>query len=299
MKRTSLIAMALTIFACSGNSSTSTPTNPPPAPPTIASFTARPSDVAIGYSTTLTWAVSGQVTQLSIDPSIGVVTGGSVPVSPTASTTYTLTAQGPGGSAKRALTVTTHTPSLHLDYVDPAPSAAKFVLVRDAASTSSHLVLDLKTGASAVTLFGLALNLPFDGTTRRLVSFADSTASALGGLVPVAASGLDPGTSPSTAAARLLSAGDTGPFPSTLLVGIAKHRTAAADLADATVPANTTVFQLAFDLVPNGNQTGWLVDSTTLASDRRFKAWALARDPAAAPVATDVDFAIGDLAVWF
>src|SRR5262249_14598301 len=69
------------------------------SPPTIASFTANPSTISSGQSSTLAWTVVGTTTSLSIDNGIGDVTGKtSVSVSPTATTTYTLTATNTQGS---------------------------------------------------------------------------------------------------------------------------------------------------------------------------------------------------------
>jgi hypothetical protein len=72
--------------------------------PTISSFTASPSSIPLGQSSTLSWNVSGAAT-LSIS-GVGVVSGTSVTVSPTVTTTYTLTATNNAGSATAAATVT-------------------------------------------------------------------------------------------------------------------------------------------------------------------------------------------------
>ena len=93
---------ALLLAACGGTSD--------PAP-VIASFSATPSSVAHGAPVTLTWAVS-DATSLAIDQGIGSVTGTSRTVGPCATTTYTLTASGPGGSATRTATVTVGAPAL-------------------------------------------------------------------------------------------------------------------------------------------------------------------------------------------
>ena len=78
-----------------------------PFGPTIASFTATPSSITAGQSSNLSWSVSG-ATSLSISPGIGAVTGSSLTVSPTTTTTYTLTASNSNGSltASTSITVT-------------------------------------------------------------------------------------------------------------------------------------------------------------------------------------------------
>jgi len=69
------------------------------SPPVIVSFTAAPSTISAGQSSTLKWNVVGTTTSLTIDNGVGDVTGKtSVQVSPTATTTYTLTATDTQGS---------------------------------------------------------------------------------------------------------------------------------------------------------------------------------------------------------
>jgi hypothetical protein len=80
---------------------TSDPTGPAPA---ITSFTASSSTIATGASAQLSW-VSTNATRWFITPEIGWVTGTSVTVHPTATTTYTLEAEGPYGSATKTLQV--------------------------------------------------------------------------------------------------------------------------------------------------------------------------------------------------
>ncbi len=73
--------------------------------PVIQSFGAQPATIAAGGSSTLAWSVTG-ATQLSIDQGVGAVTGTSIPVSPAATTTYTLTAVNAAGSSTASATVT-------------------------------------------------------------------------------------------------------------------------------------------------------------------------------------------------
>src|SRR5260370_20139921 len=86
---------------------------PPPAPaaPTVAQFTAEPTSIQRGQSSTLRWEVTGAVTSVPITQGIGTVpTTGSSRVSPSDSTTYTLTATGPGGSVPSSATVNVSAP---------------------------------------------------------------------------------------------------------------------------------------------------------------------------------------------
>jgi peptidoglycan-associated lipoprotein len=87
------------------------PPPPPPAAPTVAQFTAEPTSIQRGQSSTLRWEVSGAVTSVSINQGIGTVQStGNSRVSPSDSTTYTLTATGPGGSTTSSATVNVSAP---------------------------------------------------------------------------------------------------------------------------------------------------------------------------------------------
>ncbi|HEY6466479.1 MAG TPA: peptidoglycan-associated lipoprotein Pal [Candidatus Acidoferrales bacterium] len=98
-----------------------TPPAPAPAPtpqPTVT-INASPESVSSGQSVTLSWS-STNATDLSIDPGVGkVAPQGSTPVSPTGSTTYTITATGSGGSATASARVTVNAPVAET----PAPTA--------------------------------------------------------------------------------------------------------------------------------------------------------------------------------
>jgi peptidoglycan-associated lipoprotein len=87
------------------------PAPAPPAAPTVAQFTAEPTSIQRGQSSTLRWEVSGNVTSVSIDNAIGTVqNAGNRRVFPSDSTTYTLTATGPGGNTTASATVTVTSP---------------------------------------------------------------------------------------------------------------------------------------------------------------------------------------------
>ncbi|MGC0773454.1 MAG: peptidoglycan-associated lipoprotein Pal [Candidatus Acidiferrum sp.] len=82
---------------------------PPPTKPTV-SLQANPSSINKGDSSTLSWT-STDATTLTISPEVGAVTAqGSTKVTPSDSTTYTITASGPGGSADSSARVTVTAP---------------------------------------------------------------------------------------------------------------------------------------------------------------------------------------------
>jgi len=110
-----VLMLALFAMACSKK----VPPPPPPPPPTnngsgppparverpvINSFTVEPSTIERGQSATLRWSISN-ATDMTIDHGIGAVQSqGQRQVFPAATTTYTLTANGPGGSDTRSVT---------------------------------------------------------------------------------------------------------------------------------------------------------------------------------------------------
>lgn len=116
------LAVSLALFAVGCKKKVPAPPPPPPpvpapapapAPsaPTIAQFTAEPSSIQSGQSSTLRWEVTGNVTSVSINNGIGAVQNtGNRRVSPDSSTTYSLTATGPGGSVDASATVSVTQP---------------------------------------------------------------------------------------------------------------------------------------------------------------------------------------------
>ena len=90
------IAVLVFIAGCSGT---------PPAVPLINSFSADPSTITAGESSTLSWSVT-DATSVTIDHAIGTVAlSGTTAVNPTTTTTYTLTATNTAGSVTATTTV--------------------------------------------------------------------------------------------------------------------------------------------------------------------------------------------------
>lgn len=86
------------------------PPPPPPPKPSISQFVAEPSTIERGQSATLRWRVAN-ATDISIDHGIGAVQAqGSRRVFPSESTTYTLSAKGPGGQDSRTASITVTVP---------------------------------------------------------------------------------------------------------------------------------------------------------------------------------------------
>jgi peptidoglycan-associated lipoprotein len=127
------LALAMAIFAAGCRKKPAAPppppppikepvVTPPPAAPTVAQFTAEPTSIQRGQTSTLRWEVTGTVTSVSINLGIGTVQStGSNRVNPSESTTYTLTASGPGGNTTASATVNVTAPPPAVEKAPPAP----------------------------------------------------------------------------------------------------------------------------------------------------------------------------------
>lgn len=100
------------------------PPQPPPAPAPTANLSANPNSIQRGQSATLTWSTEN-ATDVALDGN-KVDPSGSQTVSPTETTTYHLTAKGPGGTqeATAQITVAAPTPT-------PTPAATPTPTVTD------------------------------------------------------------------------------------------------------------------------------------------------------------------------
>ena len=108
-----LLAIVIVGAGCAKHAATSTAPSTTPAPTTTApparpTVTLQASSTFIqrGESATLTWS-STNATTLTLTPTVGdVAPEGSAKVSPTESTTYSITATGPGGKADQSIRIT-------------------------------------------------------------------------------------------------------------------------------------------------------------------------------------------------
>lgn len=130
----SFAALALVVSGCKKK-----PTLPPAPPPAAAPAPAKPTaslnadreSIEKGESVKLSWTTT-DATNVSISPEVGAVTPqGSTTVSPTESTTYTLTASGAGGNADSSVRISVNAPA---PVAAAAPSLEDMFLkeVRDA-----------------------------------------------------------------------------------------------------------------------------------------------------------------------
>ncbi len=107
-------SLALLVSGCGKKpvtKSTGNYTPPPSAVKPSASLSADKPSINPGESVRLSWTTTDAV-NVSIAPEIGAVTAqGSTSVTPGASTTYTLTASGPGGNTDATVRISVNTPT--------------------------------------------------------------------------------------------------------------------------------------------------------------------------------------------
>ncbi len=102
---------------------------PPPAEPAINYFTAEPTTISSGQPSSLRWSVDN-ATSVQIDGIGQVSPNGRRAVYPTETTTYHLTATGPGGTKDASATVTVSSPPAPTPTQAPPPMSAAEILAR-------------------------------------------------------------------------------------------------------------------------------------------------------------------------
>ncbi len=131
------------------------------APPTVA-FSATPTTIETGQSSTLSWTISN-ATSASIDNDIGsVALNGSKTVSPVVTTIYTLTAIGNGGTVTTTATVTVNKalPKVTLTVNPQIIQLGETAILSWTSANADSAILD--TGIGAVEVNG---SLPVSPTT--------------------------------------------------------------------------------------------------------------------------------------
>lgn len=132
-----------------------------PTAVTITSFTASPATITAGQCTTLSWSVQN-ATSVAITPNVGNVDArtGSVTVCPTATTTYTLTANNANGPATVNTTVTVSAAAAG------NPQIARFTASPINIKPGDSSTLSWATnGASTVTISPGIGSVPVNGST--------------------------------------------------------------------------------------------------------------------------------------
>jgi uncharacterized cupredoxin-like copper-binding protein len=128
----------------------------------IVRFDATPNQINSGQSSTLTWIVQG-ATSVSINNGVGnnLALTGSATVSPTANTTYTLTATGPNGNVTATATVSVGTPNTTGNPQIVRFEASPLTIAPGGSSTLSWAT----NGATTVSISPGIGNVPVNGST--------------------------------------------------------------------------------------------------------------------------------------
>lgn len=143
--------------------------------PRIKVFSAQPVVLTDRtHEVTLNWEIEGPATELLLEPGVGRVTGSSARVTPTATTTYTLTATNDAGSRSAATTVTL--PAQPGGAASPLAGPWVFEIVGDAGTTFSGEFL-----AATPLEFGAAPGLW--GAVSECQGAAPCAGSARGGVI--------------------------------------------------------------------------------------------------------------------
>lgn len=161
-----------------------------------AFLVAIPSEIAQGQPATLSWTTNFG-SSASLDHGIGTVTptaGGSIPVSPSTTTTYTLTAAGPAGPATAQATVTVHpTPICTLAATPSAINVGQSVTLTWTSTNATSASINNGVGSvtpvaggsivvspAATTTYVLTVNGPAGGqsTEQATVTVGNPTFSA-------------------------------------------------------------------------------------------------------------------------
>lgn len=220
------------------------------AAPIVSAFFATPSTVTLGQAATLTWTSSPDALGFAIDNGVGNLgLQTRAIVRPAQTTTYTLTASGPLGSAATRTAMVTVNPAAGtraLVYTAPAsvPADALLALVADASSTPARAVLTLVT-TKAASASALAFALALDGSRVTLDAAQAGDVSPGFSLNPAA---LDPGSAPAAAKASLQ---ESGPLANVLTFGIARKPAGGGALpGDQAIPVGTEVCRFRLVIAP-------------------------------------------------
>ena len=202
------IPFTFAVMSACGDASSPPTTTPPPTSsgpqPTISSFAATPARITSDQTTTLAWSVTG-AQSISIDQGVGVVSGGSVSVTPGSTKTYTLTATNSAGktaTATTAVTVTAGVSGLTLTW-NTASSVKLEQVIGDkdwAAWAKGNTLPTPSQTATRYNILGTDIGTSFEDKGTLVVLFGDilpaTTSANFGAPDPVAFSSTTDGETP-------------------------------------------------------------------------------------------------------
>ena len=144
----------------------------PPTKPTISSFTAAPTTISSGQSSTLSWGVTN-ATSVSISGIGTVAASATALVSPTTTTSYVLTATNSAGTVTASATVTVNTADTQ------APTTPVLTSASASGPTVVNLVWTVASDNVAVTGYQINRNgSMLSSVGPSTLSYQDSSASA-------------------------------------------------------------------------------------------------------------------------
>ncbi len=177
-----------------------------PYPAPTISFAADPSTITLGDAATLTWQTENSES-VTIDNAIGSVSlNGSIQVIPTETTTYTLTATGPGGTAssQTVVTVTHLPPVVRISAVpDTIVTGGSSVLTWSSDFAQSCVI---EPGIGVVELNGSLVVWPTETTTYKIIATGEGGESSAEAVVTVTD---PPPTVELTASAQTITMGES------------------------------------------------------------------------------------------
>jgi len=125
-----------------------------PKTPSILLFTATPSEINSGGSSTLKWAVQ-DATSVTIDQGVGkVAANGSKELSPSETIAYTLTATSAGGTVTRSVVIYVAVPSPPPTPADTTPPVIKNISTSSETETSAVITWTTNKPASSHVEYG-------------------------------------------------------------------------------------------------------------------------------------------------
>lgn len=145
------------------------------APPVIITFEVVPQNtITAGQNTNLIWVVTG-VQTVAIEPGIGaVMPAGNRQISPTNTTTYTLTASGAGGTVSRSVVVAVNTAAVIANF-EAKPSVTTSGNQSTLQwSVSGAKYVSIEPGIGSVEMSGSRTVSPETTTTYILTAQSDS-----------------------------------------------------------------------------------------------------------------------------
>lgn len=157
-------------------------TQPPPTPPTapvIRSFSASPSSISAGGSSVLSWTVSGSGVSVRLN---GAIAASPTTVSPSATTSYTLSASNKGGTVTQTVTVTVTQSTPPTPPPPSAPVISSFSASPSSISPGGSSVLSWTVSGNGVTvkLNGAAAASPTTVSPSATTSYTLSASNSAG-----------------------------------------------------------------------------------------------------------------------